>query len=117
MHTTQRVVQASRGRRVPRQQVTSARTNRRVGSRWRAAAVAMSLGCAAAGAKAEQSWFQFEAGIGASSCRQGRGRHLVQRRHDAQHEHPVDRRPCWNAQLNLIDAAPTLVRCRACART
>lgn len=53
MHTTQRVAQASRGRRVPRQQVTAARANRRVDSRWRTAAIAMGLGCAAASARAD----------------------------------------------------------------
>lgn len=68
MHTQQRVVQASRGRRVPRQLVAASHTNRRVGSRWRAAAVAMSLGCAAAAAHADyiNDYVQGEIGIGAA---------------------------------------------------
>lgn len=47
MHTQNRVVQSSRARRDPRKPVTAARSSRNVGSRWRAAAVAMTVGCAA----------------------------------------------------------------------
>jgi hypothetical protein len=69
MHTNTRVVQSSRIRREVRKPIAVGRSSRRVGSRWRAAAVAMSLGCAAASAHAEQSWFSFEAGLGLTSAK------------------------------------------------
>lgn len=62
MHT-QRVVQSARVRRASRKPVAVTRTNRKPGSRWRTAAVLMSLGCVAASANAE-SFFQLEAGVG-----------------------------------------------------
>lgn len=58
------IIQASRGRRDVRSPA-GAKQGRRVGRAWRAAAVACTLGCVAASARAE-SWFQFEAGIGAA---------------------------------------------------
>ena len=104
MHTQNRVVQASRGRRVPRQQVAAARTNRRVGSRWRAAAVAMSLGCAAASAHAE-SFFQIEAGIGASHYTQAADGLWWQQ--GMSHNLHLSA-PAWRVgvQLNAIDYQP-----------
>jgi hypothetical protein len=63
-----RVVQSSRARRAVRQTVAVNRTNRKPGSRWRAAAVAGMLGCAAASAHADyiNDYVQVELGIGAA---------------------------------------------------
>lgn len=55
-------IQASRGRRAVRRAQPIVRKPAR---HWRAAAIAMTLGCVAASAHAE-SWFSFEAGIGVS---------------------------------------------------
>ncbi|MPW16896.1 hypothetical protein GCT13_08120 [Paraburkholderia sp. CNPSo 3157] len=68
MHTQNRVVQSSRLRRSRHQPVAESRTNRGAGSRWRAAAVTMSLGCAAASAHADyiNDYVQAELGIGAA---------------------------------------------------
>lgn len=66
------IIQASRGRRGVRSP-TGARINRRNGRAWRAAAVAMTVGCAAASAHAE-SFFAIEAGLGFThATREGDG--------------------------------------------
>lgn len=105
MHMQQRVVQSSRVRREVRKPVAVARSNRRAGSRWRAAAVAMTVGCAAASAHAEQSWFSFEAGIGASSAvKVGDGIwYNAGMTHNTSTQSIAGRA---GIQFNLIDAAP-----------
>lgn len=60
--------QSSRVRREVRKPVAIARSSRKAGSRWRAAAVAMSLGCAAASAHADSitDYVRLEFGAGVS---------------------------------------------------
>lgn len=80
MHTQNRVVQSSRVRRAPRQPIAVSRTNRKPGSRWRSAAVAMSLGCAAAAAHADyiNDYVHAEIGIGAAHYNTVDGRWMQQ---------------------------------------
>jgi hypothetical protein len=105
MHTQQRVVQSSRARRAVRKPVAATRSSRKAGSRWRAAAVAASIGCAAASAHAEQSWFSIEAGIGASSAvKVGDGIWFNQgMTHNTSTQSIAGRA---GIQLNVIDASP-----------
>jgi len=83
------------------------RTTRNVagrGRRWRAAAVAATVGCAAAGAHAE-SWLQFEAGVGAAHY-SAAGDDLWYQEGESHNLHLSA--PAWRTgiQINAIDHQP-----------